>query len=36
MEPHPPQRRTFIADFVELMEHVGVLDVLGCAALCSR
>jgi hypothetical protein len=36
MEPHPPERRTFIADFIELMEHVGVLDVLGCASLCSR
>lgn len=36
MEPHPPERRTFIVDFIELIEHVGVLDVLGCASLCSR
>jgi hypothetical protein len=35
LEPHPRERRTFLADFIELLGHVGVLDVLSCEALCS-
>jgi hypothetical protein len=34
MEPHPRERRTLLAGFIELLDHVGVLDVLGCEALC--
>jgi hypothetical protein len=33
MEPHPRERRTFLSDFIELLDHVGVLEVLGCARL---
>jgi hypothetical protein len=35
MEPHPRDRRTFLASFIELLDHVGALDVLGCEALCA-
>lgn len=33
MEPHPRERRTWLVGFIELLDHVGVLDVLGCTAL---
>ena len=36
MEPHPRERRTLLAAFIELLDHVGVFDVLGCEALCAR
>jgi hypothetical protein len=35
MEPHPRERRTLLVGFIELLDHVGVLDVLGCEALCA-
>lgn len=35
MEPHPRDRRTFLAGFIDLLDHIGVLDVLGCEALCA-
>jgi hypothetical protein len=36
MEPHARERRTFLSDFIELLDHVGVLEVLGCVGLCAR
>lgn len=33
MEPHPPERRTFLLCSVELLDHVGLVGILGGTAL---
>lgn len=35
IEPHPPGRPTFLYGFIQLLDLVGVLDVLGCQSLCE-
>jgi hypothetical protein len=35
VEPHPSGRPTFLYTFVQLLDLVGVLDVLGCWSLCE-
>ena len=35
MEPHPRERRTLLVGFIELLDHVGALGVLGCEALSA-
>lgn len=35
LEPHPRERRTLLLGFIELLDDVGVLDVLGCEALSA-